>query len=161
MFEAAKHCRHHKQVEHGSWILSSNHWYCLVRIVEKLAKSMNFEFENLPRVLLWSLYFLKHPPEVNASKEFPHRKMHTTKGTFSSNKIIEGLGEDGTFLQRVTEDFKDSCLLHMSVLSLEKLFRRGVMWIEKLTKPFFESNLVVSADKDGSHVVMSIPCYLG
>ena len=34
MFEAAKHCRHLKQVEHGSWILSSNlfvqFWFSLL-----------------------------------------------------------------------------------------------------------------------------------
>ena len=74
--------------------------------------------------------------------------------------MISALGVNGTWLTSCMQEFKDSVVLNLSALETDNLPFKGVGYSWDALAPFFKNHEVVGADKDGDHIIMSLPCYL-
>ena len=130
------------------------------RLISTMIPQVRGECEALERVLIWSCYYLKHPPRFDLMSMYPYKFLHCKRGTHPSSKILEAIAPNDFAIQNAICCFKDVCFSTLSDWNEKSIPRSGVGWKSHLVEDYLQEVLVLKSDKDGGNVLMSVRAYL-
>ena len=122
-------------------------------------RKLSVECPDLNRVLIWSIFFPKNPPEFDAYASFPHPCMFHVKGTNPYSSVLNAIPREVMRIKREILKLQANLNFLLEEVNSGSFQRRGILWRPGLLDSFLQNNVVVQADKDASQVVMSVDCY--
>ena len=133
------------------------------RFLSRLSKSVPHEFEDLKRVLTWTVFHDKFP---NTSKDsypsfdaFPYKRMFVKKGTTPNASVEEKIQQE---VWRIDKSI--GIVLHQIRQYIDHLSNsyttRGVKFNAHLLESFLNKHIVMASDKDGGSLVVSRNAYV-
>ena len=118
------------------------------------------EFDELDRVLTWSIDFTLHPPdnEPDSYRELPYNAFHPKRYTLPFSDVYNKIPYPT--IEQAIQRAKHYCFQALGVFEREDYTTRGVQWHRFLVDEWHEAHVVVPSDKDGSYVPMTVDAYL-